>query len=347
MIKNRIKRKISEASAEEKRKAREIHKKALIVDGTQASYFTSEYFEKVRKSGVTATIFTVAYNHNLSEAVKLIAKWNKQLATNSDKALKLLRAEDVLHAKQNGKVAYMLAFQNTMPLEGDTSLLEIFYDLGIRMMQLTYNDRSLAGYGCGEKVDHGLTEFGKEVIKEMNRLGMIVDLSHCGDKTTEEAIKLAKCPVFSHSNSRTLCPNVRNKPDEQIIAIAKKGGLIGVNAFPSFVRSTRMEMGDKPTVEDLLDHVEYLVELVGVEHVGLGLDFIENVALEEHEQLRSRPDIWGSPAPTGLYEYPVGISSIAEIFNITLGLVVRGYSEREIMMILGGSWLKVFKNILT
>lgn len=343
MFSARKRRRICELSNEEKRRARELHERAIIIDNAQASYFNTEYFKEVKKAGVTVAAITVAYNHNLSEAMKLIAEWNRKITVNADKALLLSHPDDVLCAKEEGKVAYMLAFQNTMPLEGNTALLELFCKLGIRMVQLTYNERSLAGDGCGERVDHGLSDFGREIVEEMNRLRMLVDLSHCGDRTTEEAIELAKFPVFSHCNARALCSNVRNKPDEQIVAMAKKGGVIGVNAFPGFVKRTRTEIGEKPTVEDLLDHIEYLVNLVGHEHVGLGLDFIENAPQMEHEELKRRPDIWGLPSPSGLYEYPLGISSVSEIFNITLGLVARGYSDDEISTILGGSWLRLYK----
>ncbi|RLE54282.1 MAG: membrane dipeptidase [Candidatus Methanomethylicota archaeon] len=332
-------------SKDEEDRALELHKKCVIVDGLQASIFTDEYLQKVRDAGVTVVHKTVASEHNLSEAVKSIADWYSKIERNSDKALLATTVEDMIKAKREGKVAYIFGFQNTIPLEYDLNLLEVYYRLGVRIIQLTYNERNLVGDGCGERTNCGLSNFGVELIERMNKLKMIVDISHVGDKSGLEAIELADIPVCTHANARALCNNVRNKDDETIKALAEKDGVIGVNAFPAFVKWTRMDVGERPSVSDLLDHIDYIVNLVGIDHVGLGLDLIDNWPIEKHKTLMKRPDIWGKPAPDGTYKYPIGIENVTQIINITRGLVARGYSNVEIEKILGKNWLRIFSKL--
>jgi membrane dipeptidase len=325
-------------------RATEIHRKAIIVDGTQASDFTTQYFKVVRDAGVTVSIPTVASDENLSESVKLIAEWYSKIRRNQAVALHATTIADIKRAKEENKVAYVFAFQNILPLETRVDLLDLFHKLGIRMIQITYNEKNIVGDGCGERTDCGLSSFGLKVIERMNDLNMIVDLSHVGDRSTDEAIEASKFVVCSHANARSVCNNVRNRKDEQIKAIARKDGMIGVAAFPSFVKRTRTEKGELPTVKDLLDHIDYIAKLVGTDHVGIGLDFIEGA--EEAQLLLTRPDIWGLPGPRGVYDYTEGIDSISKVSNITRGLVERGYSDNDILKILGRNWLRVLEKSL-
>ena len=334
---------IFKLSQKEEERALVLHEKSIIIDGAQASNFTDEYFKKVRSAGVTATIITVAWNHNLHQTVKLIWSWRAKINKNRDVALFPESMDSIFRAKKEKKVAYLFGFQNTLPLEGDIDLLEIYKSLGVRIIQLTYNEKNMVGCGCGEQTDCGLSSFGIKVIERMNKLRIPVDLSHVGDKTAAEAIELAELPVFSHSNARSLCHNVRNIKDEQIKAIGKKEGIIGVNAYPSFVKRTKTEIGEKPMLSDFLDHIDYMVKLAGVDHVGMGLDFIENAPEEEFALLASNPEMWGLPNPQGIYEYPEGIEKISEIFDITRGLVARGYSDNEVRKIMGENWLRVLR----
>jgi len=327
----------------EERRASTLHEKSLVIDGCQSSRFTPEYFETVRDAGVTATIVTVAWKQGCHESMRLISRWLQKIEKNADGAFFAESIDDILRAKKERRVAYLFGFQNTLPLEGDAELLNIYKSLGVRIVQLTYNEKNEVGYGCAETNDSGLSSYGVQVIERMNELRMLVDLSHVGDRTTAEAIELAKFPVFSHANSRSLCENPRNKPDEQIEAIASKDGIIGINAYPSFVRWTRTERGERPSVSDLLDHIDHIVKLVGVDYVGVSLDLIENQPEGEDQLLASNPSIWGVPNPDGVYAFPEGIEGISELVNITRGLVVRGYSDTEIEKILGKNWLRVLR----
>lgn len=331
------------SDAEEKR-ALELHKKSVVIDCLQASEFVDEYFQTVKDAGVTAINKTVASRHSMAEAVKSIADWYRKIRKHSNIALLATTVKDILEAKKTGKVAYIFGFQNTLPLEVfGVDLLDVFYNLGVRIIQITYNEKNLVGDGCGERTDCGLSYFGIDVIERMNDLGMIVDIGHVGDRTGMEAIERAKVVICSHANARAVCNNVRNKTDETIKALAEKDSVIGINAFPAFVKWTKTEEGIRPTVNDLLDHLDYIVELVGVNHVGIGLDLIDNWPMERTRGLDARPDIWGKPGPKGTYDYCEGMETVTEIINITRGLVSRGYSDQEIEKILGKNWMRVFK----
>jgi len=320
-----------------------LHEESIIIDGCQSSEFTDEYFRKVRDAGVTATIVTVANKENFHETIKIIWGWHKKINRNEDVALFAESINDIFMAKKGKKVAYLFEIQNTLPLEGDIDLLEIYRSLGVRIIQLTYNEKNLVGSGCAEKIDHGLTSFGAKLIERMNKLKILVDLSHVGYRTAAQAIELAELPVFSHSNARSVCDNPRNIPDDLIKAIAAKDGVIGINAYPYFVKRTKTENGERPNVSDFLDHIDYVAKLVGVNYVCIGLDFIENALEKEAPLLASNPEIWGLPNPQGKYEFPEGIEGISEISNIIRGLVDRNYSDKEIKKIMGENWLRMLK----
>jgi len=333
----------------EEERALELHRKAIVIDNLQASVFTDDYYRVMVEAGVTATNKTVAGDHrfdSLYSTAKSLSEWHSNIRNHQEHACLATKIDDIYRAKKERKVAYIFGFQGTLAIENDVDLLDIYYMLGVRIVQLTYNTKNLVGDGCGERTDCGLSHFGLDVIDRMNKLGMITDIGHVGDRTGMEAIEHGKVVVCSHANSRTVCKNVRNKTDETIKALTEKDGVIGVNAFPSFVKWTRTESGEKPTVNDLLDHVDYIVKLVGVDYVGLGLDLIDNWPLERHRTLDSRPDIWGKPGPKGTYDYPEGIDHVSKISNITKGLVERGYSDSEVQKILGENWIRVYKKVL-
>jgi len=320
-----------------------LYDKTPVIDGAQASEFTPRYMREVRDAGVTATLVTVAWNHSADEAMARIADWRERIERNGDVALFGASSSSIARAKAEGKVAYWLAFQNAEPLEGDVRLVDAYWKLGVKIVQLTYNGRNALGCGCRCEPDRGLTAFGRRVIARMNDLGMLVDLSHVGDRTAAETIALADHPVFSHANARAVCDNVRNKPDELLEAVADKDGIVGINAFPAFVRRTRTERGERPTLDDLLVHIDYLIELIGEDHVGIGLDLIENTGKEEFELLASDPEMWGLPDPSGGYRYPEGIDSVRDLRNIARGMAAGGHGDGRIRKVLGGNWLRVLR----
>jgi membrane dipeptidase len=272
----------------------------------------------------------------------------RKVIAGDNRLVPVQRTDDIIKCASSGKCGVIVGFQNAKAISDDIRLLELFYELGLRVMQLTYNERNLVGDGCGELSNAGLSNFGKEVIRELNRLGVLIDLSHTGIQTTLEAIEYSEAPVaFTHANARAVYDTARNKTDEEIKALAQKGGVIGINAFPDFVKE------EAPSIEDLLNHVEYTANLVGIENIGIGLDFIEGRTREQSTDLRGkvwdhdsyalRPDLWKTD-----FRYPNGIESIRDLPNLRSGLQRRGFSERDVEKILGLNFLglmkKVFKN---
>ena len=205
-------------------------------------------------------------------------------------------------------------------MDGDLGVLRILYRLGIRLITLTWNQRNQIADGAGEaRTGGGLTEFGVKVVAEMNHLGMLIDVSHLSEAGFWDVIKKSKEPIVaSHSNCYSLCPHLRNLKDEQIKALADKGGVIGVTFVPDFL----IKENRKSTVEDVVRHIDYLVEKAGIDHVGLGSDF------------------------DGTVELPIGLKGADEIPNITKELLNQGYKEDDIKKILGGNFLRVFKDVV-
>lgn len=324
-------------------KARELHEKAIVIDCSVVIRYEPAYFERAKKGGITAHNHTVSAPHSgLVESLREVTECLQWLNRNKDKCALALAASNIEKAKKEGRVAVILGPQNIPYFERDLTFLMTFHRLGVRIIQLTYQHRNQVGNGCGERVDEGLSNFGIEVVQEMNCLGIVVDLSHCGPKTSADAIEHSSEPViFSHSHPYAISAHVRNKTDELITAMAEKGGIIGITAY-SPICETRRNV--RPTLNEYLDHIEYVCRLVGVNHVGIGLDIDETSTPEHWDAFkRSYPEICGNY--TSDTRRVDGLSNIAMIPNITRGLVLRGYSDGEIRRILGGNFLRVFRRV--
>jgi membrane dipeptidase len=234
----------------------------------------------------------------------------------------------------------ILHFQGTEALEYEPGLLEVWWRLGVRVVQLAYNRRNPFCDGCEEPEDGGLSTLGARLVSELNRLGMLIDISHTGTRSALEAIEASAAPVVaSHANALAVHASRRNLPDELIRAIAESGGVIGMNAFPFFVGP-----GDPPTLDQLIDHVEYIDALVGPGHVGLGLDYYEMTRASYDAYVAA--GIW-SPEnyPPPPYEYPAGIERPSGLPALTGRLLERGYDEQAVRGILGENWLRVYGEV--
>lgn len=329
-----------------------IFKKAVVIDGCLLSYNVEKpkYVDQLQSSGLTAGVLTACVDEMFLDALRKVEDYIELVEKHSDKLLLATTVDDIKKAKEKRKVAIILGFQNAKAIEDDISFLKTFHRMGVKIIQLTYNAQNMIGTGCCEFNPRKLSFFGEKVVEEMNRLGIVVDLSHCSDETTDNALEVSKDPVvFTHANPRSLNDIYgRNKTDEQIHHLAEKDGVMGVCAFPRLVNKN-----GHSTIEDLLDMIDYIVKLVGVNHVGMGLDLCKGYLDEGYIPQRSslkvwaplRPDIFGPPNLQAYPPFPVGIESHKDIFNITKGLVHRGYSEQEIEKILGGNFLRVFKRI--
>jgi membrane dipeptidase len=281
-------------------------------------------------------VATVASIEGALTSLHAVAAWYPKLREYSDDLMLATTAAHIEDARRSGRIAVVMQFQGGTPVEYDANLVEAYYRLGIRIIQLTYNERNPLGDGCTERTDSGLSDLGLQVIGEMNRLGVLVDLSHVGYRTSMEAIEASTEPVvFSHSNARAVCDSPRNLTDDQIRAAARKGGVIGVNAFPGFVCRTA-----PPTVDHLLDHIDYLVRVAGDDHVGLGFDFATETE-DDYEYFKYKPEVYPRPP----WVYPAGIEGFEKIPNVTRGLVARGYSDQLIHKVLGSNFLRVFRQV--
>jgi membrane dipeptidase len=274
--------------------------------------FGEAEFRKLRSSGIDVFHPAVAFETDHSREVtrEWFEKWNRLIGAHPEYLVRVDRPADLARAKQEARIGIILGMQDANHLR-DLDDIEAFHRMGQRLTQLTYNARNLVGSGCKVANDTGLTVFGQQVVARMNEIGMAIDVSHCGQRTTLDAIEASKKPVLiTHSNCRALAPGVaRCKTDEAIRAAARKGGVMGLTSVRHFVRAT-----DPVTLEDALDHFDHAIKLVGVEHIGIGSDF----------------DL--DPHPT--YDIP-GLNHTGRIYNLTEGLIRRGYTDRQIELILG------------
>jgi membrane dipeptidase len=252
-------------------------------------------------------------------------------------------AEDIKRAKQEGKQVVMVQLEpQTVGL--DLDLIEVAYGLGVRMMLLTFNVRNYVGDGCGERFDTGLTYFGLDFVERANQTGMLIDVSHCGARTTLEAIEASSDPVVcSHSGAQALNPKVKRlKTDEAIKALAAKGGVFAVSAIPNQLSSAKQQ-----GIDDMLNHIDYIVKLVGVEHVAIGLDniFDDHVKLHRDTQ-KDRFDRPDRIAVDLVADYMEGIESPEEWPNIVRGLISRGYSDEDVAKIVGGNAMRITEQVI-
>ena len=292
------------------------------------------------EGGAHIAVPTAANWETPAETEDLLRQWGRWLA-DDDRLIAVSHPDDFDQFPVPGKLGVIIHFQNTLPLGDDLGNYERFHSLGLRMVQVCYNRTNLVGDGCLEPGDGPLTSFGREVIGEMNRLGMVVDLSHTGRRTTFDAMRASSTPpVFSHSNPRALCDNRRNIDDEQIRAVADLGGLVGVNAYPAFVKPG----GRGATVSDLVDHIDYLVDLIGPHQVGLGLDFCE-LSPEIHREMIASGEWSIEDYPDDSGTYPIGLETPVQIPNVTRELKKRGYPADAIAAIMGGNWIDLYRRV--
>jgi membrane dipeptidase len=258
---------------------------------------------------------------------------------------KALAAEDIRRAKQDGSHTGLVTIQNTSWLDGDLSLLRAAHDFGMRMAQITYNTMNIFGCGCTERVDAGLSAAGVRLVQAMKAIGMIVDVSHCGPRTTLDACRVSEVPIVaSHTSARAVYTHARGKDDDVLEAIAATGGVIGIYAVPYFLSAA-----ERPSIEAMLDHLDHVLHVVGPEHVGIGtdrpfqlpLDVVQNQAAAVGQARGFRPQ----DRINSVYPNLVGFDDYRDFPNITRGLVARGYSDETIVAILGGNFVRVFEQI--
>ena len=345
-------------------RAQALHQKAIFVnacDSTPVEEANDEYFDGLLKTGITAVNSTLyAYPEKrpdpLTEVLDATAKWY-DILKKSTSAVHVRRAEDIEKAKSASKIAVVFGTQNADFIY-DPSFVKVFGVLGIKIMQLTYQNRNLIGDGCGEKKPGGLSKFGVQVVEEMNRSGIVIDLSHTSRPTSLDAIEVSRDPViYSHSSVHKIVPAIRNRTDEEIKALAEKGGVIGLIPKSNWIRPDGLSTGT--TIADYLTHVGHVVALVGVNHAGIGLDIGNGrphgrYGIDDPFFAQQYPELSGpgaiSPAWKAGYSieniHPLGLSPpFPQVLNITRGLVALGYSDQDITKILGENFMRVFGKV--
>lgn len=245
--------------------------------------------------------------------------------------------DDVDRARADGKLAITLNFQGTNVLAGDLGLVEVFYRLGVRHMLLAYNQKNLVGDGCAERTDAGLSRFGLSLVREMNRVGMLVDGSHSGYRTTMEAMDASTAPfIFSHCNAHAVHAHYRNIRDDQIRKCASTGGVIGINGLGEFLDDT------EATSESMFRHLDHVVNLVGPRHVGIGLDYVKDVA-GFWKSVDDRPDTW--PPNAGRANRHTKFVQPEQMLDLVELMLRRNYAEADVRAILGGNFQRVCKQV--
>ena len=286
-------------------------------------------------SGVDFVSINIGMDFNpLADCVKTLAYFRRWVGERPEQFVLAGTVDDVERAKREGKLAVAFDLEGTEPLDGDLDMVSFYYDLGVRQMLMAYNRNNRGGAGCmGEDV--GLTPFGRAVVEEMNRVGMLVDCSHTGYRSSMEMMEVSTAPViFSHSNPRALWEHDRNVRDDQILACARTGGVVGVNGIGIF-------LGDNDTrSERVVDHVAYVAELAGPEHVGIGLDYSFDQE-ELQDFVKNHPEVFPAGAKFDAISFvePEQIPEIADL------LAARGFSEAEVRGILGGNFLRVARRV--
>ena len=318
--------------------------KFLIIDGLNVSNWESEnVYRDLNKGNVNAINATTATWENYSQTLDNIAVWYSKFNSRTDISL-IRKVDDIFKASDNGQVGIIIGFQNASPIENNLDYLYTFNELNVKIIQFTYHERNLLGNGCYERVDEGITNFGIDAIKIMNEVGILIDLSHVGIVTTMETIDYSEKPIaITHANPKSYHNVPRNKTDEALKLMASKGGIVGVTAIAPFLKK-----GNASTVEDYVDAISYTVDLVGLDHVGVGTDFTQDQPEEFWRYIGSQQ---GTKFPSTFTDvttpsnYPINFETPDKFPVLIDTMESKGFSSEEVAKILGLNWIRVFQEV--
>ena len=319
------------------------------IDCLQYANWSEKIFRQMREGAVDAVHVTIAYHENFRETVANITQWNRYFEQYPDLIFHGKSAEDVRLAKQTNRTAIFFGFQNPSPMEDDIRLIEVLHTLGIRFMQLTYNNQSLLATGCYESSDTGVTRMGKEVIAEMNRVGLVVDMSHSAEHSTLQAIEISSRPiVISHANPAFWAPALRNKSNTVLKALGETGGMLGFSLYPHHLK-------DKSdcTLESFCSMVMDTAELMGIDNIGIGSDLCQDQPDSVVEWMRvgrwtKKIDYGeGSAKHAGFPDMPEWFEDNRHFQNIAKGLKTAGMSDEDVQKVMGNNWLRFFEENFT
>ena len=317
------------------------------IDNLQYCKWSREVFKINREAGLDAVHVTVVYHEDYDEFLARVKEWDKHFQENSDLIFLGKSHEDIEKAKLEKKTAIFFGFQNCSPIEDDIGLVEKIYENGCRFMQLTYNNQSLLATGCYEKNDSGVTNFGKEAIREMNRLGIVIDMSHSGEKSTLDAIEISDKPIaITHANPNFWYKALRNKSDQLLKTLSESGGMLGLSLY-----SHHLKNGSDCTLDSFCEMAAKTCELMGVKNVGIGSDLCLNQPDSIVEWMRN--GTWakkknygeGSKKKPGFPKQPDWFIDARGFKNLEEGLKKVGFNEVEVNNILGNNWYNFYKGI--
>lgn len=315
----------------------------IVIDALELSNWDRDFLHLLQEGGVTCVHACCGLWENARETLSKVGGWHRFFKENDDLVMQVFQGDDIQKAKEAGKIGVILGAQNTSALEDELSLVSVFNQLGVKVMQLTYNNQNLVGSSCYEDTDTGLSRYGRNVVKEMNRVGMVIDLSHVGDRTTLDAIELSTRPVaITHANPDWIYPTKRNKSEAVLRALKENGGMLGVCAYPHLLD------GKETTLEEFCDMIVRTVDFMGIDHVGLGTDLTLNMSVDFLHWMRMGR--WthemdygaGSKDNPSWPEWPEWFQTPADFPNIVHGLRQKGMTEEEVAKVMGGNWLRFF-----
>lgn len=314
------------------------------IDCLQFTNWSEAIFRQMREGNVDAVHATIAYHGNFRETVLALEAWNVWFERFPDLIMPGRTGDDVRRARETGRTAIFFGFQNPSPIEDDIGLVEICHTLGVRFMQLTYNNQSLLATGCYEAEDPGVTRMGREVIKEMNRVGMVVDMSHSAERSTLEAIEISERPIaITHANPSSWHPALRNKSDTVLRALSEAGGMLGFSFYPHHLK-------DKSdcTIASFAEMVARTADLMGPSQIGIGSDLCQDQPDSVVEWMRVGR--WtkaidygeGSKSDAGFPPMPRWFNDNRDFDNVEAGLRATGLSDEEVAGIMGENWLRFY-----
>ncbi|TVU68883.1 membrane dipeptidase [Cobetia crustatorum] len=321
----------------------------LTIDGLQYSNWSREIFEQMREGGLDAVHATLVYHETTRETLTRLGEWNRRFEAYPDLIMPVHVPQDIAIAQASGRIGIILGAQNCSPIEDDIDMVEVMRDLGLMIMQLTYNNQSLLACGCYEAEDSGITRFGRQVIREMNRVGMVIDMSHSAERSTLEAIEISERPVIiSHANPESFHPAKRNKSDKVLKAIAESDGLLGFSAYPFHLKN-----GSDCTLTEYCEMIARTADLMGIEHLGIGTDLCQNQPVSILEWMRNGRwskdmDYGEGSASNADWPRPLPwLRDSRDFPNLIAGLRAVGMSEEEVAGIMGKNWVALLERTAT
>ena len=317
---------------------------SFLIDGLQYANWSEKIFRQMNEGGVHAVHVTITYHETFRETVLNIEKWNRWFEKHPDLIFQGHTADDVALAKKTGRTAIFFGSQNPSCIEDDIGLVEVLHTLGLRFMQLTYNNQSLLATGCYEDDDTGLTRMGRAVVTEMNRVGMVVDMSHSGERSTLETIAHSTRPItISHANPHNWHTALRNKSDTVLKALGESGGMLGFSVYPHHLKG-----GSNCTLQSFCDMIARIADLMGEDHIGIGTDLCQDQPDSIVEWMRTGR--WtktidygeGSAAAPGFPAMPDWFENNRHFGNVAKGLAAAGLTKAQTDKIMGGNWHRFF-----